>query len=128
MAGIPPAPSPRPRMSELSQFMREDLNVPFSFAVLSDAHRTVRVREAAIMLDQAARHLGTWTDPPSVSAAGREVFFAYAHDLQRRAGRLELSARNHDPEQAAQDLEDIRATCNSCHRYFRPDGDDLVVR
>lgn len=110
----PPAP--------LARFMREQVSVPFSFAMLETAKSPHghRVYRAATVLHDAAHDLVQWSDPPAASEEGREVFYAYAHNLEHQVGRLEVAAADRDAELAADSLEGIRQTCNSCHHYFRP--------
>jgi len=78
------------------------------------------MHKAAGVLRVAARHLMHWSDPPVVSAEGRDVFFAYATDLERRIEVLEHATAVHDPEAITDSLEGIRRTCNGCHHFFRP--------
>lgn len=102
--------------------MRERVNVPFTFAFL-EAHnegRPVRVEKAAVVLEEAARHLVDWQDPPVDSASGREVFFEYARHLEIGAERFVDAVRSHDLDMATSRLDGIRQTCNGCHRFFRP--------
>jgi cytochrome c556 len=109
-------------VAPLSRFMREEVSVPFSFAMLAtaSAHRGRRVHQAASMLREAAHDLVHWSDPPAVSEQGQRVFYAYAENLEYHVSRLEHAAANREPEQAADSLEQIRQTCNSCHHFFRP--------
>ena len=112
--------------------MREQVNVPFAFAFLeNDGHRRpIRFERAAGVLKEAARDLIQWDDPPVSSDAGRDVFFAYARNLEQQVARFELAARNHDLVDATDRLESIRQTCNSCHRFFRPASsvsDDVAI-
>lgn len=110
----PPAP--------LARFMRERVNVPFSFAMLEaqGANRPIRVRKAASVLEDAARHLATWADPPVTTPSAREVFFEYARSLERTAMRYGEAIAADDHAMAASTLDGIRRTCNGCHRFFRP--------
>jgi len=119
---LAPSPAPVRSNTELARFMREMVNVPFSFAMLEHdgRQRQVRYQRAAIVLRDAVRDLVHWHDPPGASAAASEVFFEYARDLERQVGRFEIAARHHDVAGTAQQLEAIRQTCNSCHRFFRP--------
>jgi hypothetical protein len=107
---------------QLAQFMREMVSVPYSFAMLETAgkKRPQRMYKAATVLRASAQHLSHWSDPPTVSAQGREVFYAYARNLVHHVGRLEASVQEHDTEVLVDSLEQIRQTCNNCHRYFRP--------
>jgi len=118
-----PRATPSPVVSEstapLARFMREMVNVPYSFALIEN-DRSRRVHRAAIVLKEAARDLVHWSDIPLDSASAREVFHAYAQSLEYHVGRLETATRNHDPRQSAESMEDIRQTCNDCHRFFRP--------
>jgi cytochrome c556 len=105
----------------LARFMRENLNVPFSFAMMATAtKRPHRVHMAASVLREAAYHLADWPDPPAVSMQGRDVFYAYATNLAYHVRRLERATAGHDAPQVAYSLERIRQTCNSCHSFFRP--------
>lgn len=108
---------------ELARFMREQVNVPFSFAMLETDTRgstTERVYAAARVLRDAAAHLAHWSHPPRVSVQGREVFFTYARYLESQVRELEHASRELDSSGAAASLAGIRRTCNSCHRFFRP--------
>lgn len=113
-----PAVSPLP----LARFMREEVNVPFSFVMLetASAQRGLRVHRAAIILREAAHDLVQWSDPPVMSAEGREVFYAYAENLEQHVVRLEDAAAHHEEGLTLDTLEQIRQTCNHCHRFFRP--------
>ena len=116
-----PVPAPAP---ELARFMRELVNVPFSFAVLErdGARRPARFRGAARVLQGAIADLAHWQAPPRTSAQGRAVFLEYARHLQRQVARFELATRRHDAGDAAARLDEIGRTCNGCHRFFRPAG------
>lgn len=100
--------------------MREAVNVPFSFVQIEAAteQRDVRVHRAATVLRAAAQDLIQWSDPPVASEEGREVFYAYAQNLEFHSARLEDAAAHR--EDSAESVEQIRQTCNHCHRYFRP--------
>lgn len=117
-----PAASTPPSSLPLARFMREEVNVPFSFMMLESpiAVRGRRVHKAATVLREAARDLVEWSDPPVESDEAREVFFAYAQNLEYHVARLEDAAARHEDEQSASSVEEIRQTCNHCHRFFRP--------
>jgi len=102
--------------------MREMVNTPYAFALLASHHprRDARVHRAAVVLHDAVQDLVHWQDPPVTTDAGREVFFAYAHNLEYEVDRLEFAARTQDAALAAHSLQGIRQTCNHCHRFFRP--------
>jgi len=106
----------------LARFMREVVSVPYSFAVLEQdgRRRPVRFERAAIVLQDAARDLVHWEDPPVESESAREVFYTYARSLEQQVGSLQSAARAHHLAEATVRLEKIRQTCNSCHRFFRP--------
>jgi hypothetical protein len=106
----------------LARFMREEVSVPFSFVMLEQAttRRGRRVHRAATVLREAARDLAHWSDPPVFSDEGRDVFYAYAENLEYHVARLEEAAAHREPELAAHTVEEIRQTCNHCHRFFRP--------
>lgn len=108
--------------NQLARFMREDVNIPFSFALLElgGKARPRRVHHAAVVLHDAAQDLVQWSDPPVDSPTARTVFYTYAQSLADHVGRLELAARNHDGGETARNLQNIRRTCNDCHRFFRP--------
>jgi hypothetical protein len=112
----PLAPAP------LARFMREDLNVPFAFVMLetATAQRDRRVHRAAIALREAAHDLVHWVDPPVMSNEGRDVFVTYAQHLEHHVTRLEDAAVRSDASLAVDTVEQIRQTCNQCHRFFRP--------
>jgi hypothetical protein len=104
---------------ELARFMRETVNVPFSYAMFeleaSDGGETSpRVHRAALVLAHAATGLRSWKDPPVTSDEGRAVFFEYANNLSKHVASLET-----DPASASYHLEAIRQTCNGCHHFFR---------
>lgn len=133
IAGCGAAPRSSPRRADrdavvtvarprLARFMREVVNVPFSFAVLEHdgARRAIRYRGAALVLHGAVRDLARWQAPPAVSPEGRAVFYTYARHLERQVARLELATRGHDPVETGARLDAIRQTCNGCHRFFRP--------
>ncbi|MBX3160474.1 MAG: cytochrome c [Deltaproteobacteria bacterium] len=120
----PARPAPRGLRPDpqLARFMREMVNVPYSIAQLA-VHRPgreARVRRAALVLHHAVGDLLQWADPPGGSAAARDVFLAYAQNLEENVRRLELATRTRDAELVGQSLEGIRRTCNQCHRFFRP--------
>ncbi len=102
--------------------MREELNVPFAFVMLetATAQRERRVHRAAVALREAAHDLIRWDDPPVVSDEGRDVFFAYAENLEHHVGQLEDAAARNEVARAVDTVEQIRQTCNHCHRFFRP--------
>jgi hypothetical protein len=105
----------------LARFMREAVNVPFSFVMLETGNqRGLRVHTAATILREAARDLTQWSDPPVESDEGRQVFYAYAENLEQLVARLEDSAAQHEDATSADSVEQIRQTCNQCHRFFRP--------
>jgi hypothetical protein len=107
---------------QLARFMREEVSVPFSFVMLetATARRGRRVHRAATVLREAARDLAHWSDPPVASDEGRDVFYAYAENLELHVARLEEAAAHHEPQATADTVEEIRQTCNHCHRFFRP--------
>jgi cytochrome c556 len=111
-----------PAQSELARFMRESVNVPFSFAVFEaeQQQRPRRVQHAALVLQDAVANLVYWPEPPAVSEPARDVFYTYARELERQVSGLEVAARAHDVDQTAASLEGIRQTCNTCHHFFRP--------
>jgi len=114
---------PRPLTDlPLARFMREEVNIPFSFVMLESAttQRDRRVHRAAMVLREAAQDLMHWSDPPVFSDEGREVFFAYAQNLEHHVTRLEDAAAHSEDQLAADSVEQIRQTCNHCHRFFRP--------
>lgn len=117
-AGAPVPLSPAP----LARFMRESVGVPFSFVMFETgtAQRERRVHRAAVMLRAAAIDLAHWSDPPAASEEGREVFFTYASNLERHVARLEDAAARRETDVAVDSVEQIRQTCNHCHRFFRP--------
>jgi hypothetical protein len=117
---VPNEPSfPAP---QLGRFMRESVNVPFSFVMLetASAKHGRRVHKAAGILRDAARDLVGWSNPPVMSDEGREVFFTYAQQLEDDAARLEYAAAQHEAQDTVDTVEEIRQTCNSCHHFFRP--------
>ena len=106
----------------LGRFMREEVNVPFSFVMLEavTTQSDRRVHRAAIVLREAARDLLLWDDPPVESVEGRDVFYAYAQNLEFHVGALEDAAAQRETQRTADSVEQIRQTCNNCHRFFRP--------
>jgi len=96
------------------------VRAPSSFAMLATGTHGRRVHRAATVLRGAARDLARWSDPPVASEQGRHVFYAYARTLEHHVARLELAAENRELDLAADSLEQIRQTCNSCHHFFRP--------
>jgi hypothetical protein len=112
-------PAPQP---PLARFMREAVNVPFSFMMheTTGARRGRRVHRAASVLREAARDLVRWSDPPPVSDEGRLVFYAFAANLEHHVATLEDATARHDEARSADSVEQIRQTCNHCHRFFRP--------
>jgi hypothetical protein len=117
----PPTVAPLQSDLPLARFMREEVNVPFSFMMLeTGTTRGRRVHKAAIVLREAARDLVQWSDPPVMSDEGREVFYAYAQNLEFHVARLEDAAAHQQEEDSADSVEQIRQTCNHCHRFFRP--------
>jgi hypothetical protein len=118
----PAAPAALPSEQPLARFMREEVGVPFSFVMLETAStpRERRVHKAAGVLREAATSLVHWTDPPVPGDEARGVFYAYAENLELHAARLEDAAANRELDLAAESVEQIRQTCNQCHRFFRP--------
>ena len=106
----------------LARFMREAVNVPFAFVMLetATAQRERRVHRAAVALRSAAHDLIRWSDPPVMTEEGRGVFLAYAQNLEHNVARLEDAAARREVELAVETVEQIRQTCNHCHRFFRP--------
>jgi hypothetical protein len=111
-----------PALPQLGRFMRESVNVPFSFVMLETAAATHgrRVHKGASLLHAAARDLVDWSNPPVVSEQGREVFFTYARQLVDHAARLEDAAAQREAQDTVDTVEEIRQTCNGCHHFFRP--------
>jgi cytochrome c556 len=107
---------------QLGRFMRESVNVPFSFLMLetATAKHGRRVHKGARLLHDAARDLVDWANPPVTSDQGREVFFTYAQHLEQHAARLEDAAEQRESELTNDTVEEIRQTCNGCHHFFRP--------
>ena len=110
------------RDTVLARFMRERVNVPFSFALVEhvDGQHPRRVYRAAVVLREAAQSLIHWNDPPVASAEARQVFYAYAQNLEYHVSLLEVAAGEFDAQESSLSLLEIRDTCNSCHRFFRP--------
>jgi hypothetical protein len=106
----------------LARFMREEVNVPFAFVMLetASAQRGRRVHKAASILREAAHDLVHWSDPPVASDEARDVFYAYAENLEFHVTHLEDAAAHHEHVRTLDTLEQIRQTCNHCHHYFRP--------
>jgi hypothetical protein len=120
IATIPDHPVREHEHVPLARFMRETVNVPFSFALM-EHDQPRRVHTAAIALQEAAQGLVHWTNPPTGDGVeARDVFYAYARDLEHHVGLLEIAARDRDTEDTTYHLRGIRQTCNSCHKFFRP--------
>lgn len=121
MQTVPNEPALPHAQAKLSRFMRESVNVPFSFLMLETAVAKPgrRVHKGARLLHAAARDLVDWSNPPAESDQGREVFFTYAQHLEQHAARLEDAAEQHASDLTADTVEEIRRTCNGCHHFFR---------
>ena len=129
-----PAPPTEKRsdagMAALAALMKNQINPAFSkltFLVfhaeeLQEDPNAVRaeLQRFATMLRGSILELRDWKELPTQSREGRDVFFAYAQNLEFHVARLEDAAAHHQEEESADTVEEIRQTCNHCHRFFRP--------
>lgn len=104
-------------MDDLDRLRNERL--PRAFDVRSEEER--RAREVARVAGDLANSA---TQIPAAAPAGldereRAAFLALARELEQRTRRLAEQAESLTPEQRGTLLEEIDATCASCHRRFR---------
>ncbi len=102
-------------MPQLARYMRETINVPFSFAMMeSESGRSARVTYAANVLHTAAKGLVDWKELTGQSDDARAQFVEYAKNLERHVDNLQTATAD-----ASYHLEAVRQACNACHRHFR---------
>lgn len=98
-----------PPFSKLSFLLYQKQGAPGSEGLISTANE----------LSRAAAELGDWSELPTDSAQGRQVFYEYAAALRSEASSLvgALSANRRDA--AIKVFEELRKKCDSCHHFFR---------
>jgi hypothetical protein len=117
--------------------MKTEINPTFSKLIVlvfhgdtldmeADAVAAELQRTAAVLQGAVAR-LREWSQPPTESREGREVFYTYAKSVDSATQRLVAAAAQKDNDAAAAQLEQIAGTCNNCHHFFRLRLRDSVV-
>lgn len=123
-------------LTELGLLMKNDVNPAFSkltFLVFhgntmeDPAQLKAELTTAATVLRGAIGRLRTWTQPPTESTEGRDVFYTYANAVDASTERLVGAIDRDDQPTAAAQMRQIAKTCNSCHHFFRLQIEDSVV-
>jgi cytochrome c553 len=134
-----PAPEAPPtnQVTPLNRLMKGEVNPTFSRLIVLVFHSDnldmnpevlkVERQRAALILKRAVARLREWSDPPTQSPEGREVFYTYANSVDRAAQRLVAAVERDDNAAAAGELEQIATTCNNCHHFFRLRIKDSVI-
>ena len=125
------------QITALTMLMKNEINPAFSKLTILVFHgddmqedpRKVRgeLSNAAKVLQSAIGQLRTWTQPPTSTDQGRDVFYTYASSVDASAQRLLDAVRQNDNATAAKQMKQIADTCNNCHHFFRLTIDDSVV-
>lgn len=125
------------RMTALTQLMKNQINPAFSRLTFLVFHgddlqedpnaMRVELQRTAATLRGAIGELREWREPPTQSAQGRDVFYAYAASVDRQAQTLFDAIEGRDGDTAAKQMQDIADTCNNCHHFFRLKIEDSVV-
>jgi hypothetical protein len=125
------------KLEALGALMKNEINPAFSKLTFLLAHaeaiaedpQSVRgeLSTAGTNLRAAIGKLREWHDPPTVSDQGRDVFLAYAANIDGMTTRLIESIGRDDRPKALGQLEEIADTCNNCHHFFRLKVEDSVV-
>lgn len=74
-------------------------------------------------LAEASARLVEWPVPPTESQEAKTVFFEYAQNLQKDVQLLQQALAAKDLPKAQQIFEELRRKCDSCHHFFRYQGE-----
>jgi hypothetical protein len=125
------------RITALTLLMKNDINPAFSKltflvfhgATMQEDPQKLRIEmlNAATMLRRSMGQLRTWSEPPTGTDQGREVFYTFADSVDVSTQRLVEAIQRNDGNGAARQMEQIADTCNNCHHFFRLKIEDSVV-
>lgn len=123
--------------SRLGVFMKSLVNPPFSKISFLLFHNedepeegvdpVLEIVKATNELAEASQRLADWTVPPTESAEAKTVFFEYAQNLQRDVQALQQALAAKDIARAQQVFEELRRKCDSCHHFFRYQGETSAM-
>jgi hypothetical protein len=133
----PPDRAPDAQFTALTALMKNDINPAFSkltFLVfhgddLQEDPNAVRseMQRAAMVLRGSIGRLRDWSEPPTQSQEGKEVFYTYAVSVDHQAQALFDAIERRDNTTATTQMQDMADTCNNCHHFFRLKIEDSVV-
>lgn len=125
-AGPSTARVTRAELTELTLFMKAEVNPPFSKLSFLLFHQgdpseldPSMLPTAAVDLAAATTKLSEWPTPYGDSAQAQQVFFEYAASLRNNAANLAQAVSADDLELARKSFEELRGNCDSCHHFFR---------
>ncbi|NVB84087.1 MAG: cytochrome c [Kofleriaceae bacterium] len=124
--GAAPAHAKRSELTELSLFMKTQVNPPFSKLSFLLFHQGDPSELDPSMLPAAAQELAAattklseWPTPYGDSEQAQQVFFEYAASLRNNAANLAQAVTADDHDAARKNFEELRGNCDSCHHFFR---------
>lgn len=124
--GAAPAHTKRSELTELSLFMKTQINPSFSKLSFLLFHQGDPSELDPSMLPAAAQELAAattklseWPTPYGDSEQAQQVFFEYAASLRNNAANLAQAVAADDHEGAQKNFEELRGNCDSCHHFFR---------
>ena len=79
----------------------------------------VKANSLAQALARAAEMIPQALENVKLSSADRKLFLSYVGDLRDEAQKLTKLTEEKDLEGIAKVQDDIRTTCNACHKQFR---------
>ncbi len=139
-ASTPPPATERPAqagMTELAALMKNHINPSFSrltFLVFhgdelqeNATNLRTEMQQTVTVLRRAVGELRDWRELQTQSAQGRDVFNAFATNVDRQAQQLFDAIDRRDADGTEKQMQDIADTCNNCHHFFRLKIEDSVV-
>lgn len=119
--------------SRLGVFMKSTVNPPFSKISFLLFHNedepqegvdpVLEIVKATNDLAESSQKLAEWAVPPTESVEAKTVFFEYAQNLQRDVQALQQALGAKDIAKAQLVFEELRRKCDSCHHFFRYQGE-----
>lgn len=79
----------------------------------------VKANSLALALARAAEMIPQALEGVKLGSADRKLFLGYVGELRDEANRLSKLTREKDLKGIAKVQDDIRKTCNACHKDFR---------
>jgi len=125
------------KLEALGLLMKNEINPSFSKVVFLLTHgetiaedpKAVReeLKQNVTTLRGAIGRLRAWTEPPTETTEGRDVFLTFAASVDQSTAKLVDAIDRGDGATATTALEKIADACNNCHHFFRLDIEDSKV-